>query len=227
MLVIKTIIGLAFQILLIGAILLIPAGTFYWNDALIWLLAYSVVTGIGGIYLVIKSPNSVEARMRTGNAKQPIRDKVASAFLFTSTFAGFLLCPLDLFHWQFAEAPNETLKIMGLILYILGLIVILGAMAANEFAAPTVLLQEEEGQKVADTGLYAYVRHPMYTGFIFMMIGTFLWLGTYFSLFVGSLMFLTSLAFRINVEEKVLIAELKGYKEYSEKVKSRLIPFIF
>ena len=108
MLVIKTIIGLAFQILLIGAILLIPAGTFYWNDALIWLLAYSVVIGIGVIYLVIKSPNSVEARMRTGNAKQPIRDKVASAFLFTSTFAGFLLCPLDLFHWQFAEAPNET-----------------------------------------------------------------------------------------------------------------------
>ena len=116
---------------------------------------------------------------------------------------------------------------MGLILYILGLIVIIAAMAANEFAAPTVLLQEEEGQKVADTGLYAYVRHPMYTGFIFMMIGTFLWLGTYFSLFVGFLMLLTSLSFRINVEEKVLIAELKGYKEYSEKVKSRLIPFIF
>ena len=59
MLVIKTIIGLAFQILLIGAILLIPAGTFYWNDALIWLLAYSVVTGIGGIYLVIKTQNDI------------------------------------------------------------------------------------------------------------------------------------------------------------------------
>ena len=136
------------------------------------------------------------------------------------------MCPLDLFHWQIAEAPPEVVRIAGLVLYILGLVVILAAMAANEFAAPTVHIQEEEGQKVADTGLYAYVRHPMYTGFILMMVGTFLWLGTYFSLIVGSLMFISSVVFRINVEEKTLMDELEGYKEYSEKVKARIIPFV-
>ncbi len=138
----------------------------------------------------------------------------------------FTVCPLDLFHWQIAESPPEILRIAGLVLYILGLVVILAAMAANKFAAPTVHIQEEEGQKVADTGLYAYVRHPMYTGLILMMIGTFLWLGTYFSLIVGSLMIIPSFMFRINVEEKTLMDELEGYKEYSEKVKTRIIPFV-
>ena len=66
----------------------------------------------------------------------------------------------------------------------------------------------------------------MYTGFILMMVGTFLWLGTYFSLIVGSLMFISSVVFRINVEEKTLMDELEGYKEYSEKVKARIIPFV-
>ena len=66
----------------------------------------------------------------------------------------------------------------------------------------------------------------MYTGFILMMVGTFLWLGTYFSLIVGSLMIIPSFMFRINVEEKTLMDELEGYKEYCERVKARIIPFV-
>ena len=226
MLIIKTIIGIAFQLLLLACLVLIPAGTFYWNDALIWLSAYAVVIGIGSIYLLKNNPEAIEARMRTGGDKQPLQDKLASTLVFTSLGLGFVVCPLDLFHWQIAESPPEIVRIAGLVLYILGLVVILAAMAANEFAAPTVHIQEEEGQKVADTGLYAYVRHPMYTGFILMMVGTFLWLGTYFSLVVGSLMIIPSFMFRINVEEKTLMDELEGYKEYSEKVKARIIPFV-
>ena len=174
----------------------------------------------------MKFPQSVEARMRAGGAKQPLKDKLATTILFSSLIVGFLLCPLDLFYWQIAEAASENLKTIGLILYILGLIIILLAMAANEFAAPTVHIQEEEGHKLADTGLYAYIRHPMYTGFIFMMIGTFLWLGTYFSLFLGSFLLAVSITLRIKVEENLLLNELNGYKEYSEKVTARLIPFI-
>ena len=164
--------------------------------------------------------------MRRGGERQPRQDKLASAFLAACIGLGFVLSPLDVFHWQIAERPSEILRILGLFQYVLGLVTIIAAMAANEFAAPTVHIQEAEGHKVADTGLYTYVRHPFCTGFLFMMIGTFLWLGTYFSLIVGTLMLGLSLAFRIRVEENTLIEELDGYKEYTEKVRARIIPYV-
>ena len=67
----------------------------------------------------------------------------------------------------------------------------------------------------------------MYSGFVLWMIGTNLWLGTTLSLAVSILTLLLALSFRIRIEEKTLLAELDGYKEYSEKVKARIIPLIF
>ena len=96
MLIIKTIIGTAVQLLLLAGLVLIPAGTFYWNDALIWLSAYAVVIGIGSIYLLKNNPEAIEARMRTGGDKQPLQDKLASTLVFTSLGLGFVVCPLDL-----------------------------------------------------------------------------------------------------------------------------------
>jgi len=100
-------------------------------------------------------------------------------------------------------------------------------MASNSFIAPTVYIQDEEGQKVINTGLYAFVRLTMHTGFLLMMIGTFLWLGTLFSFLVGIILLFLSILFIISIEEKTLINDLNGYRNYTEKVKARLIPFIF
>jgi len=226
LLIIKSILGVIFQLLFYSLLLFIPVGTIYWNG-IIWLIIYSVIIGIGAVYLINNNPDSIDARSRIGFEKQPIFDKFASFFLFISIIIGFITCPLDVFHWQLSERPNELLRYIGLIVYSLGLIIILSSMASNSFIAPTVYIQDEEGQKVINTGLYAFVRLTMHTGFLLMMIGTFLWLGTLFSFLVGIILLFLSILFIISIEEKTLINDLNGYRNYTEKVKARLIPFIF
>ena len=103
----------------------------------------------------------------------------------------------------------------------------MASMNANEFAETTVTIQEERGQKVIDTGIYSMVRHPMYTGFIFFIIGVNVWLGTYLSLFLSLFFLAIALRFRINIEEKTLLNDLEGYEDYCKKVRARLIPYLF
>jgi len=227
MLIIKTVVGISLQALLLIALLLLPAWTIYWHDALIWGAIYFVIVTTGSAYLLVKRPTSIEARLNMETKEQPREDKLATTLMFSALGIGLLACPIDVFYLQITPAFIGALKFSGLFVFVLGLLVFLGSMAANEFAEPTVHIQEERGQTVADTGLYAYVRHPMYSGFILWMIGTNLWLGTTLSLAVSILILLIALGFRIRIEEKTLLAELDGYKEYSEKVKARIIPFIF
>jgi protein-S-isoprenylcysteine O-methyltransferase Ste14 len=94
----------------------------------------------------------------------------------------------------------------------------------NSYAAANVRV--EEGQKVVDTGVYAWVRHPMYFGTLFLIIGTPLALGSWYTLALTPVL-LVVLYFRIKSEEKVLVRDLVGYTEYQNKVKYRLIPFVW
>ena len=94
----------------------------------------------------------------------------------------------------------------------------------NTYAAANVRV--EEGQRVIDTGVYGLVRHPMYFGALFLIIGTPLALGSWGTLLLTSV-FLPLLYFRIASEEKVLLRDLAGYAEYQRKVKCRLIPFVW
>jgi hypothetical protein len=94
----------------------------------------------------------------------------------------------------------------------------------NSYAAANVRV--EEGQKVVDTGVYAWVRHPMYFGTLFLIIGTPLALGSWYALALTPVL-LGVLYFRIRSEEQVLVRDLVGYIEYQNKVKYRLIPFVW
>jgi protein-S-isoprenylcysteine O-methyltransferase Ste14 len=94
----------------------------------------------------------------------------------------------------------------------------------NTYAAANIRV--EEGQKVISTGLYGLVRHPMYFGALFLAVGTPLALGSWWTLLLIPL-FLPILYFRIANEEKVLLRDLQGYEEYKNKVRYRLIPYIW
>jgi protein-S-isoprenylcysteine O-methyltransferase Ste14 len=99
-------------------------------------------------------------------------------------------------------------------------------MKVNPFAVPVIRLQEERHQRVVDTGVYAVVRHPMYAGFAPFAIGPALWLESYAAALLA-IVPIAVLAVRSAFEERFLNRKLKGYEDYTEKVRYRLIPFVW
>ncbi len=141
------------------------------------------------------------------------------AGLYLSFGAMFVVSALDhRFGWS---APPAAVCLVGDVLVAVGLVMVVLVIIQNNYAATTVRV--ESGQSVVSTGLYGLVRHPMYTANVIMMIGLPLALGSYWGLaFVApGLMVLAS---RIRDEEKLLEGELAGYREYTQKVRYRLVP---
>ena len=100
------------------------------------------------------------------------------------------------------------------------------AFRDNTFLSPLVRVQSERRQRVVSTGVYAFVRHPMYLGAVLMFVGAPILLGSALGLVVAAAM-TALLAGRILIEERVLVRELDGYAEYRETVRYRLIPFLW
>jgi protein-S-isoprenylcysteine O-methyltransferase Ste14 len=115
-------------------------------------------------------------------------------------------------------------SVAGDALVALGFILTFVVIRQNNYAASTI--QVVEGQKVVSTGLYAYVRHPMYAGVLPMIVGMPLALGSWWSLF-GLVLVVPAIIWRLLDEEKFLHKNLRGYTEYTKKVRYRLIPFIW
>ena len=224
---IKTFVGLFFQIAILALLLHLSAWSLFWEDALIWLfIDYSIII-IACVYLLIVKPKSLEARLNMETAEQPKADKLATILIVGALIVGLVASPIDVFHLQLTPSFTGSIKFFGLIINIIGILFIINSMSENEFAEGTVHIQKDRGHKVISSGIYAYIRHPMYTGTIFWMVGTNMWLGTYLSLIVTSILIFIGFYCRISIEEKTLKNGLEGYQEYSEKVKARLIPFIF
>ncbi len=227
MLWIKTFFGILFQTCLLGLFLYLPALTLNWSEASLFLSIHFSITILASCYLLIFKPSSIEARMNYDSEAQPQEDKLATALMFSAIILGLSLAPIDIFHLNLSPVFEGVTKNAGLVIYILGMLLVMASMNANEFAETTVSIQEGRGQKVIDTGIYSMVRHPMYTGFIFFITGVNVWLGTYLSLTLSLIFLAIALRSRISIEEKTLLNDLDGYEGYCKKVKARLVPYLF
>ena len=168
MLWVKTFFGILFQTALLGAFLYLPALTLNWADALLFLSIHFLITILASVYLLIVKPASIEARMNYDSEAQPKEDRLATVLMLSAIAVGLSLAPIDIFHLNLSSTFQGNIKNIGLGFYIIGMLLVMASMNANEFAETTVNIQEERGQKVIDTGIYSKVRHPMYTGFIFL-----------------------------------------------------------
>lgn len=227
MLFVKTIIGICFQMLFFAALMMMPIGTTDWPAAVIWLQLYAVMVGVATIYLLAVRPAAVEARMRAGGQKQPTADKWALGLVSLALSVPIGLASKDVFDWQILGVASTQARQIGLAVFVIGFVVVIFSMLQNEYAAPTVHIQEDAGHVLVDTGLYGLVRHPMYLGFLLFTIGTTLWLGSIAASITALTMVGASLAYRIEIEEATLSTQLPGYEAYKGKVKTRFLPFIY
>jgi protein-S-isoprenylcysteine O-methyltransferase Ste14 len=176
-----------------------------------------------GLYLAICNPVLLERRMNVGpTAEKETSQKIIILFALLGFIALLVFPGLDhRFGWStvppYVSVAGDALVALG---FILTFVVIL----QNDYAASTI--QVVEGQKVVSTGLYAYVRHPMYAGVLPMLVGMPLALGSWWSL-VGLVLAVPAIIWRLVDEEKFLHKNLPGYTQYMQKVRYRLIPFIW
>ena len=227
MLIIKGLLGGLFQIALFAVLLFLPAGTWHWPRAILFLMVYGLLLLVSTIVLARLAPASLEARLTAPIAKsQPMADRVVTSFLFLSFIAWFVFIPIEVFHLQLLPPPHFTVSVFGAALFLAGFGILMTALFQNAFAAPIVRDQSERGQVLIDTGLYGRIRHPMYFGFLLFLIGIALWLESYANVLMLPLVFVFVIA-RIFVEEKTLQETLPGYVEYMAKVRYRLIPFVW
>ena len=207
-------------LIIVGALLFIPANSLsYWNGWLFLSLLF-IPMFIAGIILMIKNPQLLEKRLNAREKENEQKQVIAfSGLMFLS---GFIVAGLN-YRFQWNELPNIIILISS-ILFIISYIIYAEVLRENTYLSRTIEVQEN--QKVIDTGLYGIVRHPMYAVTIILFLTIPLILGSIFS-FIIFLMYPIIIVKRILNEEQVLEKELKGYSEYKEKVKFRIIPFIW
>jgi protein-S-isoprenylcysteine O-methyltransferase Ste14 len=220
-------VSVLFSALMFSALLLLPAWTWRWERA--WVVLGVVVVGTVITMLVAFRDNEglyQERKRGLFQKDQPLADKLVLA-PFALSFYGQLVCiPLDVFRWHLLPPPGEIVSGLGLLMFIGGWALMTLAFRANAFAAPVVKHQKDRQHRVVDTGAYAVVRHPMYTGVVLLLPGLALWLeSTAAALF--ALVPITLLMVRVFVEEDFLRRELPGYVDYVQRVRWRLVPGIW
>ncbi|HEY1232265.1 MAG TPA: isoprenylcysteine carboxylmethyltransferase family protein [Candidatus Binatia bacterium] len=206
-----------------AALIFLPAGTLDYWQGWVFFAFFFVGSSAIGLYLAIDNPVLLERRMKVGpTAEKEPSQKIIILFALLG-FITLLVFPALDHRFGWSPVPPYG-SVAGDALVALGFILTFGVIRQNNYAASTI--QVVEGQKVVSTGLYAYVRHPMYAGVLPMIVGMPLALGSWWSLF-GLVLVVPAIIWRLLDEEKFLHKNLRGYTEYTKKVRYRLIPFIW
>ena len=216
----QAIIKIVLGIFIVGLLIFVPANTInFWNGWLFMGLLF-IPMFIAGIVMMIKSPDLLKRRLDI-KEKQG-EQKVVVALSGLMFIAGFIIAGLN-FRYNWIQIPNIVV-IISSIVFLLSYVLYAEVLRENKYLSRTIKV--EKNQKIIDTGLYGIVRHPMYFSTIFLFLSMPLILGSIIS-FVIFLIYPFIIAKRIKNEEEVLEKELEGYKEYKNKVKYRMIPFIW
>ncbi|ORV99084.1 methyltransferase family protein [Mycobacterium kyorinense] len=219
----KTALSAALGLTAFGLLLFLPAGTFHYWQAWVFLVVFTLATWIPSIYLMRTNPAALERRLRAGPlAETRLLQRIIISIALLSLLSTLVLSALDhRFGWSSVPA---TVCLAGDVLVAIGLVAAMLVVIQNSYAAANVTVEAD--QKVITSGLYGLVRHPMYTGNVIMMVGIPLALGSYWGLLL-LIPGIAVLAIRIRDEEELLTHELTGYRGYTEQVHYRLVPYVW
>ena len=209
-----------FGFVFVGLLIFLPAGTFSFFNGWLFMIILFVPMFIAGIVMMFKNPELLKKRL---DAKEKQQEQSLVIKLSGAMFlAGFIVAGLGFrFNWyalpRFAVIVAAMVFLVAYVLY---------AEVLRENTYLSRIIEVQENQKVIDTGLYGIVRHPMYSATLLLFLSMPLVLGSIYS-FIIFLAYPLIIVKRIKHEEEFLEKELDGYLEYKQKVKYRLIPFIW
>ena len=207
-------------VVLVGVLIFLPAGSMDFSYGWILMAILFVPMFLAGIVMMVKNPALLQSRLQA-KEKQKEQDRIVklSGLMF---LAGFVVSGLGFrFGWYLLQ---REVVIIAAAMFLVAYLLYAEVLRENTYLSRTIEVQE--GQKVVDTGLYGIVRHPMYSATVLLFLSMPLVLGSVYA-FVIFLVYPFLIACRIKHEEAFLEQELPGYSAYKQKVKYRLIPFIW
>lgn len=212
-----------------GLIIILPASDWGWIEGWIYILSFTLIITIFCFIINKKNPTVLRNRMKlkkTGVTDEIKKEASSDRWLMPilGIFAvGTWIVPgfNQRYGWT---GMSLALKIIGFIVAICGMIIFNAAQLQNAYASK--LLDINEGQKLIDTGMYAYVRHPLYSGGILLYLGTPFALGFWYAI-IPAVLTIAMFLVRIKYEETMLIKGMEGYEEYRTRVKYKLFPKIY
>ncbi|HXX49664.1 MAG TPA: isoprenylcysteine carboxylmethyltransferase family protein [Xanthobacteraceae bacterium] len=207
---------------LIGAAvaLFASAGTFAIAAFWVYLAIFAAVFAASFLLL---DPGLMRERMRPGGNRPPIGLKLFTIVIFLH----FIVAGLDRGRLHLSDDVPPWLQAVGLAVLAAAYASALWAMRVNPFFSSVIRIQSDRGQFVVTTGPYAFIRHPGYAAGILVILASGIALGSWLA---AALLIITSVPFliyRAVAEDRVLIAELSGYRDYAERVRWRLIPGVW
>ena len=218
---IKTMLKVVAFFLVFAVFIFLPAGTFNFWNGWTFFAVFCISTLLITIYFLFKDPALIRRRIKSGETRkeQKILQSI-SGFIF---FVGLLVIPGLDFRFSWSSVPDVVI-ILSDIFVLIGFIIVFLVFRTNSYTS--AIIEVSKGQKVISTGVYSIVRHPMYLGAVLILIFTPLALNSLWAL-IPALFICVFVVLRLLDEEKVLLNELDGYKEYCEKTRYHLIPFIW
>lgn len=215
----EAIIKIVLGIILVGLLLFLPGTIDYWQGWLLMLILF-VPMFIAGIVMMFKNPDLLRRRLNNKEKEGEQRTVILlSGLMF---LVGFIIAGLN-YRFDWLILP-DIITWIGAFLFLLAYLFYAEVLRENAYLLRTI--EVEKDQKLVDTGLYGVVRHPMYAATLVLFLSMPLILGSLIS-FIIFLAYPFIIAKRIKNEEEVLERDLKGYKKYKERVKYKLIPYIW
>src|SRR3984957_8955657 len=219
----KTTLGFVSLILLLAVALFAPAWTFRFWQALLYLFLFASASAAITIYLWKRDQALLSRRISAGPIAEKTRAQQIIQLFASIGFLAILVVPSLDHRFSWSHVPL-WIVLAGDFLVLLGFYIVFKVFCVNTFTSATIEVNEQ--QTVISIGPYAFVRHPMYSGALVMLVGTPLALASWWGL-IAFVIMIAVIVIRLLDEEKLLLANLPGYAEYVATVRYRLMPYVW